>query len=252
MTRRKRTRRHLRAVRTRARKAADQLHRRAAYRSWEHPSVKSDGGEDEGELVLDDDRECRERRIVGARHGGEDFARARFVDVELVRCDLSGSDLSEAVWERVRLVDCRASAVELPQANLRNVRFVDCKLDDANLRLARLREVRFENCVLTRAELVAGQLEAVGFGGSDLAGVDFSQARCAAVDLRDARLTGIKGVDALRGATVDLDQVVTLAPTLALALGMRIHTDDEPVALPDPVAAPRLSGNDQQDEPPHR
>jgi hypothetical protein len=208
------------------------------------------GEGDAGLLVIDGDGECRERRVVGARHSGEDFTRARFTDVDLVRCDLSGCDFGEATWERVRLVDCRASAIELPLTKMRSVAFVDCKLDDANLRMARLREVRFENCVLSGAELLAAHLDDVSFGGSDLAGVDFTQARCAGVDLRDARLSGIKGIDALRGAIVALEQVVTLAPALALALGLRVHTEDEPVLLPAPVAGPRVDGNDRRDEPP--
>jgi uncharacterized protein YjbI with pentapeptide repeats len=254
MEREEKTRQHLQSSgEGRARKAAGSRHRHTAYLPREHPSVKSEGKEEEQHaLVLDGDGECREVRVVGARHGGEDFTRGRFVDVELVRCDLSGSDFSEATWDRVRVVDCRASAIELPQAALRNVAFVDCKLDDANLRMARLREVRFDNCVLAGAEFGAAQLEDVAFNGSDLAGVDFGQARCAAVDLRDARLTGIKGIDSLRGATVALEQVVTLAPALALALGLRVHTDDEPVAIPAPVAAPRLGENDRRNHPPRR
>ena len=211
--------------------------------------VKSGGDEDSG-LVLDDDGECRERRIVGDRPSGADFTRARFTDVELVRCDLSGCDFSEAVWDRVRLVDCRASSIELPQTTLRNVTFADCKLDDANLRLARLHAVRFATCVLTGAELVGARLEDVGFAGSDLAGADFAQARCAAVDLRDARLAAVKGVDALLGATISLEQAVGLAPALALALGLRVQGDDEPVAVPAPVVGPRLSGNDRREDPP--
>src|SRR5262249_479942 len=142
--------------------------------------------------------------------------------------------------------------IELPQGKLRNVAFVDCKLDDANLRLARLREVRFENCVLVGAELVGAQLEDVGFGGSDLAGVPFSEARCPALHLRGLPLHGLKAIDGVGGGTLDLDEVVTLAPALALALGMRIHTEDHPVALPAPVADPRMPGNDRRNGPPRR
>ena len=47
-------------------------------------------------LELDEDGELVGVRVVGARHAGEDFARARLVDVELVRCDLSGCDFTEA------------------------------------------------------------------------------------------------------------------------------------------------------------
>lgn len=212
--------------------------------------MKSGGEEQPGVLALDDDGECREQRIVGARPSGRDFCRARFTDVDLVRCDLTGCDFSEAVWLRVRLVDCRASAIDLAQTDLRNVTIADCKLDDANLRLSRLREVRFDGCVLTGAEFVGATLDDVAFTGSDLAGAEFAQATCSAVDLREARLTGIKSVGALRGSTVALEQVVTLASELALALGLRIHTEDEPVTLPEPVGAPRVPENDRREVPP--
>jgi hypothetical protein len=68
-------------------------------------------------LVLDDDREAHGLRVVDARHAGEVFERARLVDVDLVRCDLSGCDFSESVWQTVTLVDCRASAIEMISAS---------------------------------------------------------------------------------------------------------------------------------------
>src|SRR3954465_11816315 len=144
-------------------------------------------------LELDDDGEARGVRVEGARHSGEAFERARLVDVELVRCDLSGCDFSESVWQRVQLVDWGASALELAQGNLRDVAFRDCKLDDANFRLAQLHRVRFDGSVLGGAEFIGGRLEEIVFAGSDLASADFSGARCAAVDLRGARLDGLRG-----------------------------------------------------------
>jgi uncharacterized protein YjbI with pentapeptide repeats len=185
-------------------------------------SVDSADGEVTATLDLDDDGEAIGLRVVDARHAGEAFARARLVDVELVRCDLSGCDFSESVWQRVRLVDCRASAIELPQSNLRHVTFVDCKLDDANFRLGQLHHVGFDGSVLGGADLVGAQLDDVSFAGSDLAGADFSNARCSAVDLRGARLDGLRGVAALAGATIGVDQLFGLAPALAQALGLNV------------------------------
>lgn len=43
-------------------------------------------------LELDEDGELVGGRVQGARHAGDAFARARLVDVELVRCDLAGCD----------------------------------------------------------------------------------------------------------------------------------------------------------------
>ena len=174
-----------------------------------------------------DDGEAIGLRVVDARHPGGAFERARLVDVELVRCDLSGCDFSESVWHRVKLVDCRASAIELPQANLREVSFVDCKLDNANFRLAKLQRVRFDASVLGGAEFVGAQLADMSFDGSDLAGADVSNTKCAAVDLRGARLDGLRGVASLAGSTIGADQLVGLAPALAQALGLRVLADGQ-------------------------
>jgi len=185
-------------------------------------------------LALDDDGEAIGLRVVDARHPGERFGRARLVDVELVRCDLSGCDFSESTWQRVTLVDCRASSIEFPQAVLRRVTFRDCKLDDANFRLARLQDVEFHGSVLSRAEFIGGHLDEVAFADSDLGGADFSNVKCAAVDLCGARLDGLRGVGSLAGATIGVDQLVGLAPELARALGLRIHVEEERGAPQEP------------------
>jgi uncharacterized protein YjbI with pentapeptide repeats len=178
-------------------------------------------------LALDDDGEAHGLRVVDARHAGESFQRSRLVDVDLVRCDLSGCDFSESVWQRVRLVDCRASSIDLSQSTLGHVTFEDCRLDDANLRLARLHNVRFRTSMLGAADFIGAQIEDVAFDGCDLAGADFTSARGSAVDLRRARLDGLVGIGALAGATIAFDQLIGLAPALAQALGLHIDTDDD-------------------------
>ena len=152
-------------------------------------------------LDFDDDNELVGVRVVGARHAGEAFERARLVDVELVRCDLAGCDFSEAAFHRVRFVDCRCVGAELGQATFRTATFDDCRLDDANFRIAQLASVRFESSVLARTDFGGAQLDEVSFRGCDLTGADFSNARCSKVDLRGARLEGVQGVGSLRGAS---------------------------------------------------
>jgi len=178
---------------------------------------------DPADLLVLDDGEAKSVRVEGARHAGDAFERSRLVDVELVRCDLSGCDFSESVWHRVRVVDCRMTGVELSQATLRDVSFVDCKLDDANFKLSKLRNVRFESCVLVAAEFVASAWEQVVVPGCDLRGADLSQVKCADVDLRDARLEGMKGVASLGGATISGDQLVGLALVIAHAMGIKVE-----------------------------
>ena len=100
--------------------------------------------------------------------------------------------------------------------------------------MAKLTRVRFADSVLAGAELVAAALEEVSFAGSDLAGADVSNARCAQVDLRNARLDDLLGLVSLKGSTIGFDQLVGLAPALALALGFAVRADDEPEPEPTP------------------
>ncbi|MDQ1479467.1 MAG: hypothetical protein QOI44_328 [Actinomycetota bacterium] len=178
-------------------------------------------------LDFDDDGELIGARIVGARHAGEVFPRARLVDVELVRCDLAGCDFSEAVFHRTKFVDCRGVGIELGQATFRAVVFEDCRLDDANLRLTQLAGVRFESSVLARTDFGGARLEDVSFRDCDLTGADYSNARCSKVDLRGSRLVDVKGVGSLKGAIIGADQLPGLAPGMAHALGMEIRTDED-------------------------
>ena len=119
----------------------------------------------------------------------------------------------------------RCTGTEFAQATIRDSSFADCKLDDANFRLAKLRAVRFESCVLVEAEFGAAELETVAFAASDLRGADVSSVRCKEVDLRTARLDGLKGVGSMKGATIAVDQLMGLAPALAHALGIRVAVD---------------------------
>jgi uncharacterized protein YjbI with pentapeptide repeats len=178
-------------------------------------------------LELDEDGEIVGARVVGARHAGEDFARARFVDVELVRCDLSGCDFTEGTFHRVTLHECRATSIEVGLMTWRHVTVTDCRLDDANLRGAQLEQVCFETVNCARADFGGARLEGVRFPGSDLAAADFSNARCTDLDLRDARLEGLKGIASLRGATIGVDQLFGLAGGFAVALGISVRERED-------------------------
>jgi uncharacterized protein YjbI with pentapeptide repeats len=182
---------------------------------------------DPDRLDFDDDGELIGVRVVGARHAGEAFRRARLVDVELVRCDLAGCDFSEAAFHRVRFVDCRCVGAELGQATFRHGTFDDCRLDDANFRIGVLTIVRFESSVLARTDFGGASLDDVSFPDCDLTGADVSNARCSNVDLRGARLDGLRGVGSLSGATIRVDQLFGLAPGLANAVGLRVLADNE-------------------------
>jgi len=159
------------------------------------------------EALVFDDGEAVGVTVTGARQPGVQFARTRLADVTLNRCDLSACDFSEAVWHRVALTGCRGSSIELAGAQLRHVTFSECGIAASLWNHARLEGVRFPDC--------------------DLRGADFSNARVEDTDLRRARLDGLQGVGSLRGATIGVDQLVTLAPAVAAALGLHVRPEDE-------------------------
>jgi uncharacterized protein YjbI with pentapeptide repeats len=105
------------------------------------------------------------------------------------------------------------------------VSFSGSCVDEANFRLAKLLRSRFESCALAGSDFTGATLEEISFPGCDLSKADLSQVRCKDVDLRDARLDGLKGVGALAGATVEIDQVFALAPALAVALGLIVRNE---------------------------
>lgn len=84
-----------------------------------------------------------------------------------------------------------------------------------------------------------GDRDDLGFDGSDLAGADFSNARCSAVDLRGARLDGLRGMVSLAGATIGVDQVLGLAPALAQALGLHVSSDERETTAKRPEGVER-------------
>jgi uncharacterized protein YjbI with pentapeptide repeats len=91
-----------------------------------------------------------------------------------------------------------------------------------NFRNAVLTDVTFEDCVLRDADFGSATLLRVSFAGCTLTGADFTKVSCTEVDLRGASLGITAGFDALRGATIDSVQLVTLAPYLARHLGITV------------------------------
>jgi uncharacterized protein YjbI with pentapeptide repeats len=127
--------------------------------------------------------------------------------------------------DRVDFVDCRLSGLQLIGARLRNVRFVRCQLDACSARSLAGYRVEFDDCRIAGADFTRAGLPGAQFIDCDLTGADFSNADVAGARFHGSRLDGVRGVASLRGATVDLAQVVTLAVAMATALGITVDAD---------------------------
>ncbi len=195
----------------------------------EHHHVISPDLDDVATLVLDDDGDAVGVRVTDARQPGEAFAKGRLVDVELVRCDLSGCDFSESV--------VGAGAAASTAVRRRSI-----------CRRRKLRDVTFERLPARRGQPAHGpaaagpvrRVAAHGRGahrrhasrrsrsGAAISPAPTSRTRsAAAVDLRAARLDGLRGVGSLSGAHDRREQLIGLAPALAVAAGLKIGSDED-------------------------
>lgn len=164
--------------------------------------------------------------VRGGRWSGVTIEGFQATDVRFENCDLAGFVLQDDVsLRRVEFVGCRMTGAVFAGANLRDVSFSACVLDDANLRMLEAQDVAFDGCSLIAADLYAAKLRRVQVATCDLRGIDVTKATLADVDLRTSRLEDVKGADALRGATIDSLQVVSVAHSMALALGIRVNDD---------------------------
>jgi uncharacterized protein YjbI with pentapeptide repeats len=141
-------------------------------------------------------------------------------DSKLQACDLSAARCSDGSFIRTHLVGCRMTGVDLSHCTIKDVVFEDCKLDMANFRSAKLTRVHFVNCTLVETDFLAAELHDVVFQSSHLEKVEFGQCKLRNTDARSSQLFDIRGWQSLRGLHIDSLQLASIAPQLALALGL--------------------------------
>ena len=178
------------------------------------------------------------QRAAGLEMGGVMVRKGRWTGVTLegVRafdtvfedCDLADFLVEEEpTLQLVTFRRCRMTGATFSGARLRDVTFEGCTLENSNFRMIDGERVVFDDCVLAGADLHGARLTAARFPGTDLRGSDWTKSILKDVDLRRARLEDVRGADALRGVTIDRDQVVPLALSLAVALELKIVDDEE-------------------------
>lgn len=161
---------------------------------------------------------CRAERlrVIGGRIG-----RLAVMDVEAVGCDLSGVELPDVTWERVQLIDCRLAGCAGTSALWRDVELRDVRAPRLALRYATLRRVVLADCDLTGVDVTGATFDGVtlqrcALGDAELSGLTVRRAHLEGCDLAGAR-----GVEALRGATVDASTLTSLAGPMSAVLGIR-------------------------------
>ena len=169
-----------------------------------------------------------ECRLIGCRLTGADLEGARLLDVELVDCELSGTSLVDAVLKRVELRNCRLSGALLTSAKLRDVLVVECRADFLNLRMSVDERVTFERTMLADADFYGARLETCRLFDCDLSSVEFSTASFVDTRLHGSDLSSLRGIENVRGVTIDPDQVHDFTLALLAAHNVAIEAEREP------------------------
>lgn len=151
---------------------------------------------------------------------GSRLEHLRIVDGSLGGCNLANLYGRGTHMQRVNIENSRLTGIDLTEGALSDVTIRDCRIDLASLGVARLQRVTFEDCLLAQTDFLEAQLDAVRFHRCDLTRADFRGARLKRCEFRGSNLTGLEGVENLRGAAMDWPGIVEMAGVWAAALGI--------------------------------
>jgi uncharacterized protein YjbI with pentapeptide repeats len=152
-----------------------------------------------------------------------DLARSSLVDCELSDVRIVATSWSESRWRDTTVTTSRLSGLDMSAAELRRVTFADCKVETANLRGAKLHEVVFERCTLDNLDFTDATLDGCAFKGCTITDLDLVKAKLGETDFRTSTLDILRGHLALAGATIDLGQLLAIAPGLAEQIGIDVR-----------------------------
>lgn len=173
---------------------------------------------------VDGELDLHRLRVVGATVASAVVVdRPELVDVALLRCDVAGFVGRNGRAARVLVEDSRLRGVTWANGVVEDVLFERVTAADLSLRFSKLRRVVFRDCQLPELDLTEAGCDDVRFERCDLRAAKFHHARVGALRLEGCDLTGCTGAEALRGASVHGDDLMTLAPSLAAALDITVE-----------------------------
>jgi uncharacterized protein YjbI with pentapeptide repeats len=161
-------------------------------------------------------------RIIDSEFSSSRFKKSTLMDVQLENCLLFGTNFDGSHLQRVAVAKGMFSGIVLSECNLIDVVFKGVKINLANFRVSDFRRVSFINCDLTDSDFANAELKLVSFTSCNLSGVEFSGCKMDGVEFSGSDLTTIKGISGLKGATIDLAQLISISQTMARELGIKL------------------------------
>ena len=151
-------------------------------------------------------------RLDGWRSPGATWRGATFVDPSLRDVVMRDANLANMTFHggllwRARIDRGRLTGSAVTESELRDVTIHDASASMAGFRHATLTRVTFDGCILQQADFMGARAEDVRFHGCDLTGANFAHAELDGAEFRRCMMDEIEGVDGLRGAAMELEQV---------------------------------------------
>lgn len=172
-------------------------------------------------LALDED-DASNQWVEGARILELELDRPEWVDLRFEECDLSGVVAKDFVMRRVAFHETRLRGVAFANGQYDDGLLVDCRTDELSMRFSRLRNVTFRRCDLAGADFYNTTFEHVTFDSCSLRGARFNAATIKCLEIDSCDMTGLVGALDLKGAVMKLDDLQTLAPSLASEAGIQL------------------------------
>ena len=174
----------------------------------------------------DDPLELDSLTLSGERLLGLELDRAQIVDATIDGCDLSGIVMSAFAVRRAKVTRTRIRECLWGGGIMQDVTFEECPSEQLSLRFSTLQRVSFTDCVLVGADFYGVTFDKVTLERCDLSRAHFDSATVKSLSITSCNLLGVTGALSLRGAVVDLDDLPSLAPSLAREAGLRFSVED--------------------------
>jgi uncharacterized protein YjbI with pentapeptide repeats len=154
---------------------------------------------------------------------GVSMRRARISECRLDELRATSLDAADSVWRDTLVTVRRVGALLSTGGSWSSVRVRGGRLDLVDLSGAKLTSVAFEGCVIGELDLGTVEARDLSFDGCEVELLDVTGARLVRTDLTGASIGGVRGVAGLRGATIGPAQLVDLAPSMAVHLGIKVR-----------------------------
>lgn len=197
-------------------------------KNWRDQLPSSARATDQFPRVVDlDALEFHDIRVVGAAAAvGEVYERPELVNVALDCCDIAGFVGRDGRGSRLHVEDSRLRGVSWIGGLLQDVVLERVTGSDVSFRFSTLRRVVLRECVIDRLDLSEVTLDDVRLERCVLRGANLHRAKVSRLRIAHSDLSGCTGAEALAGASVHPDDILTLGPSLADALGLKIEESD--------------------------